>query len=46
MTLSAFAAERRAAASLRLGAGARRYRSICPARGALSSKLAGRRSGC
>ena len=36
MTLPAFAAERRAAALLLLGA--RRCRSICPAHGALSSK--------
>jgi len=36
--LPAFAAERRAAALLLLGAGARRYRLICPARGALSCK--------
>jgi len=46
MTLPAFAAERRAAAPLLLGAGARRCRLICPARGALSSKLAARRSDC
>jgi len=46
MTLPAFAAERRAAAQLLLGAGTRRCRSICPARGALSSKPAARRSGC
>jgi len=41
MTLSAFAAERRAAALLLLSAGAC-YRSITPARGALSSKPAAR----
>jgi len=41
MTLPAFAAERRAAAPLLLGA--RRCRSICPACTALSSKPAARR---
>ena len=43
MALPACAAERRAAAPLLLGAGARRCRSICPARTALSSKPAARR---
>jgi len=42
VTLLAFAAERRAAAPLLLGTGARRCRSICPAREALSSKPAAR----
>jgi len=42
MALPTFAAERR----LLRSAGARRCRPICPARGALSSKLAARRSGC
>jgi len=42
MELPTFAAERR----LLRSAGARRCRPICPARGALSSKLAARRSGC
>jgi len=41
MTLPAFAAERRAAAPLLLGA--RRCRSLSPARMALSSKPAARR---
>jgi len=45
VTLPAFGAERRAAAPLLLGIGARRCRSICPARGALSSKPAARRGG-
>jgi len=45
MTLPAFAPERRAVAPLLLGAGARRCRSIRPARGALSGKPAARRSG-
>jgi len=45
-TLSAFAAERRAAAPLLLSAGACRCRSIWPARWALSSKPAACRSGC
>jgi len=39
-TLPAFAAERRAPAPLLLDAGVRRYRSICPVCGALSSKPA------
>jgi len=46
VTLPAFAAERHAAAPLLLGAGTRRYRSMSPARGALSSKPAARCSGC
>jgi len=45
-TLSAFAAERRAAAPLLLSAGACRCRLIWPARWALSSKPAACRSGC
>jgi len=40
MTLPAFAVERRAVAPMLLGAGARRCRSIFPARTALSSKPA------
>jgi len=46
MTLPAFAAERRAAAPLLLGADSRRCRSIFPARTALSSKPAARRCCC
>ena len=46
VTLPPFAAECRAAAPLLLGAGVCRCRSICPARGALSSKPAACRSGC
>ena len=38
MTLPAFVAERRAAATMLMGAGARRCRSLSPARTALSSK--------
>jgi len=43
MALPAFAAERRSATPLLLGARPRRFRSLSPARTALSSKLAARR---
>jgi len=46
MTLPAYAAERRAAVPSLLGAGARRCRSISPARTALSSKPAGHLCWC
>jgi len=46
MTLPAFVAERRAAATMLMGAGARRCRSLSPARTALSSKPAARRCRC
>jgi len=46
VTLHAFADERRAAAPLLLGAGARRSQLISPARTAFSSKPAARRCCC